>query len=296
MEKLVGKGIAKLAKLKQLYLDKFSQDDSEKMVEYLRSSVAILHKHHAESITNFIKHTVDAELGPKEDCPPVKKRLTFCVEGNISPHFCRKLQVKPLSFRTWLRIGAQIVPEPVAKWQDVGKEHHNILESFYSEPERYAYTFQNYVFVTRLIQECESANGVKPLHLMECSVFSDRVVFVWAVHEAKWMSEMEISIYDSWFNPVVSELPGVSLEYLQGLHEKHEQWLLPTNLSSAGVLSMSPALQEPMSARIHNCVFNLEGDHVHSWMLRIQTQLVPALMFDYDTNIHFSHDIEAKTN
>nr|XP_024374001.1 uncharacterized protein LOC112281582 [Physcomitrium patens] len=28
-----------------------------------------------------------------------------------------------------------------------------------------------------------------------------------AVHEAKWMNEMEISIYDSWFNPIVSELP-----------------------------------------------------------------------------------------
>ncbi len=73
-------------------------------------------------------------------------------------------------------IGAQIVPEPVAKWQDVGKEHHNILESFYAEPERYAYTFQNYVFVTRLMQERESANGVKPLRLMERSVFSDRMV------------------------------------------------------------------------------------------------------------------------
>jgi hypothetical protein len=43
----------------------FRQDGSEKMVEYLRSSVGILHKNHAESITNFIKHTVDAELGPK---------------------------------------------------------------------------------------------------------------------------------------------------------------------------------------------------------------------------------------
>jgi deoxyadenosine/deoxycytidine kinase len=59
------------------------------------------------------------------------------------------------------------------------------------------------------MQERESANGVKPLRLMERSVFSDRMVFVRAVHEAKWMSEMEISIYDSWFNPVFSELPGL---------------------------------------------------------------------------------------
>lgn len=58
----------------------------------------------------------------------------------------------------------------------MGASHHNILESFYKEPERYAYTFQNYVFVTRLMQERESANGLKPLRLMERSVFSDRMV------------------------------------------------------------------------------------------------------------------------
>ncbi|CAK9251200.1 unnamed protein product [Sphagnum jensenii] len=302
MEKLVAKGIAKLAELKQLYLDKFRQDGSEKMVEYLQSSVGILHKNHAESITNFIKHTVDAELGPKEDCPSVKKRLTFCVEGNISVGKSTFLQ-KIASETIELQDLVEIVPEPVAKWQDVGKEHHNILESFYAEPERYAYTFQNYVFVTRLMQERESANGVKPLRLMERSVFSDRMMFVRAVHEAKWMSEMEISIYDSWFNPVVSELPGlvpdafiylpeeqgVSLDYLRGLHEKHEQWLLPANSSSAGVLSVSPALREPMSTRICDRVFYLEGDHVHSCI-----QKVPALMLDCDANIDFSHDIEAK--
>jgi deoxyadenosine/deoxycytidine kinase len=39
---------------------------------------------------------------------------------------------------------------------------------------------------------------------MERSVFSDRMVFVRAVHEAKFMSDMEISIYDSWFDPIVS--------------------------------------------------------------------------------------------
>lgn len=42
---------------------------------------------------------------------------------------------------------------------------------------------------------------------MERSVFSDRMVFVRAVHEAKFMSDMEISIYDSWFDPIVSGYP-----------------------------------------------------------------------------------------
>lgn len=319
MEKLVSKGIVKVSELKQLYRDKFRDNGSEKMVEYLRSSVGIIHKHHAASIAKYIRDKVEAELAPKDEGSRPRKRLTFCVEGNISvgkSTFLQRIASETLELQDLV----EIVPEPVGKWQDVGANHHNILESFYKEPERYAYTFQNYVFVTRLMQERESAHGIKPLRLMERSVFSDRMVFVRAVHEAKWMSEMEISIYDSWFNPVVSELPGlvpdafiylraspdtcmqrlhsrkrpeengVSLEYLQGLHEKHEQWLLPVQSSSGGILSINPALREPMSPRIRDRVFYLEGDHVHS-----SIQKVPALMLDCDTNIDFNKDVDAKT-
>jgi hypothetical protein len=82
----------------------------------------------------------------------------------------------------------------------------------------------------------------------------------------------------------------VSLEYLRGLHEKHEQWLLPANSGSSALLSVSPALRAPMSPRIRDRVFYLEGDHVHTCI-----QKVPALMLDCDANIDFSRDIEAKT-
>ena len=46
----------------------------------------------------------------------------------------------------------QVVPEPVAEWQAVDGSSHNILDAFYNAPERYAYTFQNYVFLTRCNQ------------------------------------------------------------------------------------------------------------------------------------------------
>ncbi|XP_010415927.1 PREDICTED: uncharacterized protein LOC104701868 isoform X1 [Camelina sativa] len=320
--KLVDNGIGDVAELKKLYKDKFWKA-SQKMVDYLRSSVGIIHRNHAESITTFIKESVDDELkdsGPEPNLN-AKKRLTFCVEGNISVGKSTFLQ-RIANETVELQDLVEIVPEPVAKWQDVGPDHFNILDAFYSEPQRYAYTFQNYVFVTRLMQEKESASGVKPLRLMERSVFSDRMVFVRAVHEAKWMNEMEISIYDSWFDPVVSCLPGlvpdgfiylraspdtchkrmmlrkrteeggVSLKYLQDLHEKHESWLLPFESGNHGVLSVSkPSLHMDSSLHpdIKDRVFYLEGNHMHS-----SIQKVPALVLDCEPNIDFSLDIEAK--
>ncbi|KAH7285865.1 hypothetical protein KP509_33G049300 [Ceratopteris richardii] len=322
LEKLLAKGIGGVAELKQLYLDKFHRGGKDKMIEYLQSSVGIIHKHHAMSITTYIKDTVERELKAEESSLDVttKRRLTFCVEGNISvgkTTFLHRVTNEAIELRDLV----EIVPEPVAKWQDVGPEHFNILDAFYAEPQRYAYTFQNYVFITRLMQEQESAGGLKPLRLMERSVFSDRMVFVRAVHEAKWMNEMEISIYDSWFNPVISVLPGlvpdgfiylraspdtchkrmqmrkrpeeqsVTLDYLRGLHEKHEQWLFPSSSNNEGIFSVSrpSELAEPLPPMLQDRVFYLEGDHVHSSL-----QKVPALILDCEANIDFTRDFEAK--
>ncbi|XP_010477523.1 PREDICTED: uncharacterized protein LOC104756611 [Camelina sativa] len=319
--KLVENGIQGVAELKQLYKDKF-WEASQKMVEYLQSSVGIKHRNHAESITTFIKQSVDEEeLKDSSETNKPKRRLTFCVEGNISvgkTTFLQRIANETIELRDLV----EIVPEPIDKWQDVGPDHFNILDAFYAEPERYAYTFQNYVFVTRLMQEKESSSGVKPLRLMERSVFSDRMVFVRAVHEAKWMNEMEISIYDSWFDPVVSCLPGlvpdgfiylraspdtchkrmmlrkreeeggVSLKYLQDLHEKHESWLLPFESGNHGTFSVSKPplhMDNALHPDIRDRVFYLEGNHMHS-----SIQKVPALVLDCEPNIDFSRDIEAK--
>ena len=38
---------------------------------------------------------------------------------------------------------------------------------------------------------------------MERSVFSDKMVFVESVHEKGWMSDLEFSLFNSWYEPMV---------------------------------------------------------------------------------------------
>lgn len=100
------------------------------------------------------------------------------------------------------------MPEPVQKWQSVSRTllheaPHNLLEEFYADPQRYAYIFQNYVFMTRFLQERESVESEKRIRIMERSVFSDRNVFVASAQEAGWLSELELDLYHAWSCPTI---------------------------------------------------------------------------------------------
>ena len=278
------------------------------------------------------------------------ERVTFCVEGNIAVGKTTFLQ-KVVQDRACVTLTelVDIVPEPVGEWSAVQgvefdpenmaltrpkAETFNLLDAFYAQPERFAYTFQNYVFVTRMLQNQRSAeNWQNPIRLLERSVFSDRMVFVRAVHEAKWMSELELAVYESWFAPVVSAMPGlipdgfiylraepstcfdrknvrsrmeedgVDLEYLTQLHEKHEQWLYTGDGNSPHMIRGGKATQHAFASK--SLLGGLTGEDEVPELIRGKMRYlsakshplcagVPTLVLDYDPQLDLDHDVEAK--
>lgn len=85
---------------------------------------------------------------------------------------------------------------------------HNVLEAFYTNPERYAYTFQSFVFLTRLM-EGGLTPSLLPQRLLERSVFSDSMVFLRAIHNAQWLTEMEFELLTSYFSPLCKKFPQI---------------------------------------------------------------------------------------
>ena len=182
--------------------------------------------------------------------------LKFSVEGNIATGkstFLRALQ-QHAEFQS--HVG--FYQEPVHMWQNVNETGHNILECFYKDPQRYAYFFQNYVFLTRFMQYNDALTNEekKSICFFERSVFTDKMVFAKTAIENKCIQPIEAEVYNAWFRSIINVLPNlipdvfvylraspdacqrrlhnrareeekhVDIEYLKQIHEYHEQWFI----------------------------------------------------------------------
>ena len=244
---LLANGITSVDKLQQLYCRHMSKDRIE-LMRFLSSVVGFRNGAHCRSVAD---HLDDMEWNPHS------KPIKLAVEGNIGAGkstFLDIMQSSTLELRDLI----QVIPEPVEEWQNVKNgcaEPINLLDRFYKDPKRYAYMFQHYVLLTRMEKERKSRSSSKPIRILERSIFSDRLVFVRAMHEAGYMGDLELQLYDSWFSMEIShdrqlapygfiylkaqpetcikrlrarnrsEESGVDHAYLENLHDKHESWL-----------------------------------------------------------------------
>jgi len=173
----------------------------------------------------------------------------FAIEGNIGAGKSTFLKM----VKEYLEI--QAVFEPHEQWQTVGGSE-NLLEKFYTDTQRWAYTFQSYAFITRVRTQEEHAKiNIYPAQILERSVYSDRYCFAKNCFEQGLMTRLEWQLYQEWFSWLIDtyvtkptgfiylqtdpdicynrlrkrdrhEESAVSLDYLTMLHNKHENWLI----------------------------------------------------------------------
>ena len=146
------------------------------------------------------------------------------------------------------------VPEPVGSWQTDFEE--NLLELFYRDTKRWAFTFQLAAFVTRaktwteVLALTDHQNVV-----LERSIYCDRYVFAKNCYQEGLMTKTEYQLYCKLWDWLHSEwcaepdkivylrtpanvclerlaLRGrgeetsITLEYLESLEKLHDDWLL----------------------------------------------------------------------
>lgn len=146
------------------------------------------------------------------------------------------------------------IEEPVEAWQSGFAA--NLLDMFYRDMERWAFTFQITAFITRAKtwQEVLALTDHSRV-VLERSIFTDRYVFATNSHRIGGMTDVEWQVYGGLWDFLVSnycvepdcilyyrtpadvclermklrgrdEESAVSLDYLLQLEELHDKWLL----------------------------------------------------------------------
>ncbi|MCZ7540896.1 MAG: deoxynucleoside kinase [Anaerolineae bacterium] len=153
------------------------------------------------------------------------------------------------------------VPEPVERWQ--GGFAANLLERFYADTPRWAFTLQICAYVTRT-QAAQAALVPGQDVVCERSIYCDRHVFAKSLHQQGLLDDMEWALYCHFWDHFKESAPrpdaiiylrtpaeechrrllargrreekSVSLDYLRQLEACHDEWLLDRAVAECAVL------------------------------------------------------------
>lgn len=127
------------------------------------------------------KLTIDKEVFNK-----LKKKSIFTLEGNIGAGKSYLLEIIKQFDDVY------IIEEPVNEWQNING--HNLLDKFYQQPSRWRFSFQIYIFYTKIKALFDAANSDKKIILMERSFDFDNIFFYLAA-KSNLISEMEVEMF-----------------------------------------------------------------------------------------------------
>lgn len=152
---------------------------------------------------------------------------------------------------------SEIVSEPVEMWKQMqDSDGTNILQKFYQDIPRWAYSFQNLACITRMtkIEDTIQKSNAEFIFL-DRSLGTDKNVFEKMLYDSGKISEIEHQMYNLWcdfyykyvrpeFENIIIYLrcqpeialerikkrgrieeKDITIEYLTDLHKYHENWL-----------------------------------------------------------------------
>jgi deoxyadenosine/deoxycytidine kinase len=181
--------------------------------------------------------------------------LIVSIEGNIGSGKSTILKALRERYQEIDGIPIVYVDEPVSQWEQIkSKEGKNMIELFYANPSKYAFSFQMMAYISRLtlIQRAVLENP-HSIILTERCLLTDYEVFASMLHDQGHLLEEEFTIYKTWFNAFQEAIPvssivyircdpttaydrckkrgrsgeEIPLAYLTQCHEKHERWIEP---------------------------------------------------------------------
>ena len=97
------------------------------------------------------------------------------------------------------------VQEPVLEWESIkSKEGKSMIELFYANQSKYAFSFQMMAYISRLNKLKDAIEMLKlkedAVIITERSLMTDKHVFAQMLYDEKKIEKIEFDIYNKWFD------------------------------------------------------------------------------------------------
>ena len=193
------------------------------------------------------------------------KPILLCIEGIIGAGkttLCIELEEKIRSFHNSQNMEIKILKEPVDFWRELG-----LLDRFYKDQKRWAFTFQ----LTALVTKCMELMNLddNTIYIIERSPYTDMKCFAKLCHMSGNIDDMEMDIYKLYYQHFIKQLESkcaiqfiylktsseicmerikkrnrieekdIPIEYLNSLELLHNEWLLNNSIILNGNTDIS---------------------------------------------------------
>ena len=172
------------------------------------------------------------------------------IEGNIGSG--KSTLIKKIKQNDSFLKNIIFLDEPVDDWNTIVDSNGvTIIEKYYSDQKKYAFSFQMMAFITRIKQIKDLKELDDTVVITERCVYTDREIFAKMLFDIGKIEDIEYSIYLRWFDYFVGELSlygiiyvksdpdvcsnrisirarkgeSIPLEYLTSCHQYHENWI-----------------------------------------------------------------------
>ena len=135
----------------------------------------------------------------------IKSKKIYALEGNIGAGKSTIMKIISNQFHD-----VEFVEEPVNQWQNLNG--CNLLNSFYSDPKRWGFSFEFYSMLTKIQALLKTADSDKPIIIIERSILSNKV-FMDLSNDLGKLDKMEyamlINTYNFYLENVYPQIAGI---------------------------------------------------------------------------------------
>ena len=198
-----------------------------------------------------------------------RRPIIVSIEGNIGTGKSTLLaKLRPALAERCPNMVGQILflEEPVDMWEKFRDDNGlTILEKFYKDQRRYAFTFQVMAYISRLalLKNAIAENPDCEIIVIERSLCADKNIFMDMLHDDGIVENIEYNIYTEWYREFISQYrmdavvyldsspetchrriskrnrqgeEGIPLAYLEKCAHYHQKWLVDTKCDDGYIM------------------------------------------------------------